>query len=45
MPKIMCRDYGYDCDFEAYGENEKVIEDFRTHIEEVHVIDYTIEAV
>ena len=33
MPKIMCRDYGFDCDFVADGENEKVIEDFRTHME------------
>ena len=45
MPKIMCRDYGFDCDFVADGENEKVIEDFRTHMEEVHGIDYSVEAV
>ena len=45
MAKIMCRDYGFDCDFVADGENEKVVEDFRTHMEEVHGIDYTVDAV
>jgi predicted small metal-binding protein len=45
MPKLMCRDYGFDCDFVAEGETEKVIEDFRTHMEEVHGIDYSVEAV
>jgi len=45
MPKLMCRDYGFDCDFVTEGETEKVIEDFRTHMEEVHGIDYSVEAV
>ena len=45
MPKLMCRDYGFYCDFVAEGETEKVIEDFRTHMEEVHGIDYSVEAV
>jgi len=29
----------------ADGETEKVIEDFRNHAEEVHGIDYSVEAV
>jgi len=45
MPKLMCRDYGFDCDFVTEGETEKVIEDFRTHMEAVHGIDYSVEAV
>ena len=45
MAKIMCRDYGFECDFVADGENEKVIEDFRNHAENEHGIDYTVEAV
>ena len=45
MPKLKCIDYGFECDFEVDGEQEKVIEDFRTHTEEVHGIDYSKEAV
>ena len=45
MAKIMCRDYGFECDCVAEGETEKVIEDFRNHAENEHGIDYTVEAV
>ena len=45
MPKIMCRDYGFEGDFIAVGETEKVIEDFRNHAEDIHGIDYSVEAV
>ena len=45
MPKLKCIDYGFECDFQVEGEQEKVIEDFRTHTEEVHGIDYSKEAV
>ena len=45
MPKLKCNDYGFQCDFEIDGEQEKVIGDFRAHTEEVHGIDYSKEAV
>ena len=45
MAKIMCRDYGFECDFVAEGETEKVIEDFRNHSENELGRDYTGEAV
>ena len=45
MPELKCKDYGFECDFVADGENEKVIEDFRDHAENEHGIDYTVEAV
>ena len=45
MPKLMCIDYGFDCDFVVEGEDDKVIQEFRIHMEEVHGIDYTVEAV
>ena len=45
MPKLKCIDYGFECVFEVDGEQDKVIEDFRTHTEEVHGIDYSKEAV
>ena len=45
MAKLKCNDYGFECDFLVEGETEKVIEDFRSHTEDVHGIDYSIEAV
>ena len=45
MPKLKCNDYGFKCNFEVEGEQEKVIENFRNHTEEVHGIDYSKEAV
>ena len=45
MPKLACRDYGFECDFVAEGEEDKVIEEFRAHMEEIHGIDYSVEAV
>ena len=45
MSKLKCNDYGFQCDFEVEGEQEKVIEGFRTHTEEAHGIDYSKEAV
>ena len=37
-------DYGYDCDFVVEGEIEHVIEKFGQHMDEVHGINYTTEA-
>jgi len=45
MAKLKCADYGFECDFVAEGEMEKVIVDFRTHTDDVHGIDYSKEAV
>ena len=44
MSKLKCNDYGFECNFKVEGEQEKVIEDFRIHTEEVHGIDYSKEA-
>ena len=44
MAKLKCMDYGFECDFVAEGEIEKVIEDFRNHTDEEHGIDYSKEA-
>ena len=44
MAKLNCRDYGYDCDFVVEGEIEHVIEKFGQHMDQVHGIDYTKEA-
>ncbi len=45
MPKLSCRDYGFDCDFEAEGEDAaKVIEEYGKHSEEEHGIEYSKES-
>jgi predicted small metal-binding protein len=45
MPKLKCIDYGFECDFQVDGEQDKVIEDYINNTEEVHGIDYSKEAV
>jgi len=46
MAKLKCRDYGFECDFVAEEEEiEQVVADFRTHMDDVHGIDYSKEAV
>ena len=45
MAELKCTDYGFECDYVASGEIEKVMEDFRNHTEEEHGIDYSKEAV
>ena len=45
MVRLACKDYGFECDFVAEGDVEKVIDDFKTHMEEVHGIEYSKEAV
>ncbi len=46
MAKLKCGDYGFECDFVTEGEKiEKVVEDFRKHMDDVHGIDYSKEAV
>ena len=43
MAKLVCADYGYDCEFVVGGESDQVAEKFRIHTEEVHGIEYTKE--
>lgn len=45
MPKLTCRDYGFDCDFVvSVPEPAKVISEYGKHSEEVHGIEYSKEA-
>jgi predicted small metal-binding protein len=45
MVKLICRDYGFDCDFIAEEEDaEKVIEEFGKHTQNEHGIEYSKEA-
>lgn len=45
MARLKARDYGFEDDFVAEGEVEEVIEAFRKHMDEVHGIDYSREAI
>ncbi len=45
MPKLRCRDYGFDCEFVSEGEDTvKVIEEYGKHSAEVHGIEYSKES-
>jgi predicted small metal-binding protein len=45
MVKLVCKDYGFDCDFFVDDTVlSNVIEKFGKHTEEVHGIEYSKEA-
>lgn len=45
VPKFVCRDYGYDCDFEIENEDKvAVIDGFGKHMAAEHGIEYPKEA-
>jgi len=45
MPTLKCRAYGFDCEFEANGEDaSKVIEEYGKHSDEEHGIEYSKES-
>jgi len=44
LAKLTCNNYGFECNFVAEGEIEKVIEEFGKHTENEHGIDYSKEA-
>ena len=45
MAELKCGDYGFECEFVASGDMEEVVENFRSHTEEEHGIDYSKEAI
>lgn len=45
MVKLTCSDYGFECEFVAEGETEKVIAKFGEHTLEEHGIEYSKEAI
>jgi len=45
MAKFTCRDYGFECDFVAEGDDmAKVIEEYGKHSSDEHGIEYSKEA-
>ena len=45
MTSLRCQDYGYKCDYIAEGETDRVIDDYKEHMNDVHGIDYSRESV
>jgi predicted small metal-binding protein len=45
MVKLVCRDYGFECDFVAESEDvSDIIEKFGNHTSKEHGIEYSKEA-
>lgn len=45
MPKLRCRDYGFECDYVAEApDTAKVIEDYGKHSADEHGIEYSKES-
>lgn len=45
MVRLSCRDYGFECDYYAEGEEDQVVEKFREHMEIEHGIEYSREGI
>ncbi len=45
MVNLRCNDYGYECEYESEGEIDKVIDDYREHMNEENGIDYSKEII
>ncbi len=44
MIKLSCKDYGFECEYDAEGENgSKLIEQLRSHFDAEHGIEYSSE--
>ena len=43
MVKILCHDYGFDCDFVLDDEIDEVVKKYNEHSEEIHGIEYVKE--
>ena len=42
--KLLCSDYGFECDFEVEGQTDEVVTKFGQHTHEEHGIEYPKEA-
>lgn len=45
MTRLKCSDYGFECHFVAAGDSDHVAHHFGRHADEVHRIEYQIEAI
>jgi len=45
LPKLRCKDYGFECEYVSEGTDaEEVITAYGKHSEEVHGIEYSKES-
>ena len=45
MPSLRCQDYGYTCDYVSEGAIDKIVNDYKDHMNQVHGIDYSKESI
>jgi len=45
MIKLQCQDYGYECKYVAEDEIDKVVDDYKEHMNDVYGIEYSKESV
>ena len=45
MVSLRCNDYGYECNYVTEGDNDKVVEEYKKHMDEEHGIDYSQETI
>ena len=45
MINLRCRDYGYECEYVTEGEIDKVVDDYKEHMNDIHGIDYSRESI
>ena len=44
MVKITCADYGFECDFVIEVDSQDLLQQFGTHMTQIHGIDYQKES-
>jgi len=42
---LRCQDYGYECEYVTDGEIDKVVDEYKEHMNDVHGIEYSRESV
>ncbi len=45
MINLRCQDYGYECEYVTEGEIDKVVDDYKEHMNDVHGMEYSRESV
>ncbi|WP_316505499.1 DUF1059 domain-containing protein [Nitrosopumilus sp.] len=45
MVNLRCKDYGYKCEYMTNGEIDKIVDDYKEHMNDIHGIDYSRESV
>ena len=43
MVRILCHDYGFDCDYVLDDDIDQVVKKYNEHSEEIHGIEYVKE--